>query len=643
MVLTMIMLVPVFSLKAAEENKPIVYIENFTYEGANVTIDNTDGNKIDNVSLIAASYSAGVLKDIAVSTVSVGVGDEETFTLPVFCGIGYLVKVFLWDDTEKVQPICNHVSEECREILPSDFSPSMNDFYDRLDGSTVTIPLSQAITYELFGTRALSNAIVNHNQTDTAIKNVIEGNKDIALVTYPSDENLDYAASKGVDLVIVPVVNDAFVFMVNDSNPIKSLTIQQIKDIYSGEITNWSELGGHDAEIIPLQRPSTSGSQSGMIDFMGDTEIMVPFVNSVVSTMSGLIENVTRLPESIGYSYYYYTNTMYLNNAKLLKLEGIEPSNTNVENGDYPGITQYYAVFRADEPLNSFARALTRYLLSQTGQQIAEDIGYIKLSESQIQPLLAPKSGYTPSTDKKHRADISEYYNKIAATREIRALLENVMGVDYNAAIAGAVASVAWDGTDAVKKVIDAEKDIVLCGDVYISQDILSYAEQKGVELDIIPVVKDTLVFLNYTGNFINNLSTQQIKDICAGSITNWNGVGGSNLDIKFGSYSVYNATLYLYKFLGTSDINPPNKGNNFSRLEYVLKANAAHLSTNALKIMSIDGIQPGAGGYPANVQFYAVIRKSEDENSFARELIKYILSQEGQDFAVGMGYISNN
>jgi phosphate transport system substrate-binding protein len=184
--------------------------------------------------------------------------------------------------------------------------------------------------------------------------------------------------------------------MVNAGNPINNLTKQQIKDIYSGKITNWKELGGNDVTILPLQR-TAGGSQSGMLDFMGDTKIMVPFVDAVIDSMSGLIERVTQEPNAIGYSYYYYTNTMYLNNAKLLNLEGVAPSNANVENGSYPEITPYFAVFRADAPVGSFPRIFTEYLLSPAGQQTAENTGYVKLSASQIVPLPEPEQGYAAS------------------------------------------------------------------------------------------------------------------------------------------------------------------------------------------------------------------------------------------------------
>ena len=72
------------------------------------------------------------------------------------------------------------------------------------------------------------------------------------------------AKEKGVELQVVPVVKEAFVFLVNKQNPVDVLTVKQIRDIYQGIATNWNELGGTDKEIIAYQRPENSGSQTIM-------------------------------------------------------------------------------------------------------------------------------------------------------------------------------------------------------------------------------------------------------------------------------------------------------------------------------------------------------------------------------------------
>ncbi len=76
------------------------------------------------------------------------------------------------------------------------------------------------------------------------------------------------AEDKGIELEIVPITKEAFVFVINPDNTVDTLTQEQIRKIYTGEIKNWKELGGDDAEIVAYQRDETSGSQNNMKVFM---------------------------------------------------------------------------------------------------------------------------------------------------------------------------------------------------------------------------------------------------------------------------------------------------------------------------------------------------------------------------------------
>lgn len=107
--------------------------------------------------------------------------------------------------------------------------------YPRVDGSTVTIPLSEAVASAVMHL-PLEEArqYVLHNKTHQAYLNLVDGTADIIFVTSPSEEELAYAAEKGVELTVTPVVSEGFVFLVNKANPVDSLTLEQIRDIYAG-------------------------------------------------------------------------------------------------------------------------------------------------------------------------------------------------------------------------------------------------------------------------------------------------------------------------------------------------------------------------------------------------------------------------
>ena len=534
-------------------------------------------------------------------------------------------------------------------------TPSLDDYCEKLDGSTVTEPLSLAIMAQqtrltLYGV----NSIVSHNKTDTAIRNVIEGKRDLALVTYPSDENLAYAKVKGVELAILPIVNDAFVFLVNADNPVDSLTIQQVKDIYSGKITNWSQVGGNDMAIMPLQRNETSGSQSGMLDFMGGTKIGVPFVDAnIVGAMGQLIEKVESEPSAIGYSYYYYANNMYMTRSKLIALEGCEPSENSVKNETYPSNTKYYAVFRTTEKEGSFARNLTEYILSPKGQNIAAENGYVPLSQAQIMPLPKPDTGefIKPENNKPFKLD--DIIKKLAISSYTFCLSEKLLN-DYFDIEHGMDKVVHYEGDNLTNSIVDGYSNITI--GPRPSDTALEYAAEKGVELEIVPIFEDKLIFVTTLENPVNGLTSQQLRDICTLEIKNWNEVGGYDKRIVLlgddtsWSSKISGITQCLFDFLGISEIysddayKDPGYYDNpeyyDTYLGFESYADYDKYYSENRKLLSIDGKSPLSNDYPARITHYAIMRKTEPEDSFARNMLTFFQSKEGQTVLTELGFL---
>lgn len=256
----------------------------------------------------------------------------------------------------------------------------------RIDASLATQPLVSAAVKNFTG-EDITDEEIEYSNTHPGYVKLINGEKDIIVVTEPSEEEKALAEEKGVELEVIPVVKEGFVFYVNGSNPVNSVTFEQIQDIYSGKITNWKELGGEDEKIIPYQRPVNSGSQTGIISLvMKDKKLMDP-VNNVISTMEGIISAVADYNNgkgSIGYSYYYYATAMHNlidenseNGVKLLGVDGVVPSYDTIKDGTYPIKTNYYIVIRKDEPEDSAARKFANNLLSSRGQLVAKEAGYV--------------------------------------------------------------------------------------------------------------------------------------------------------------------------------------------------------------------------------------------------------------------------
>lgn len=259
--------------------------------------------------------------------------------------------------------------------------------YPVVDGSTVTIPLSEVLASKLMNMPVEeARQYVVHNKTHEAYLNLIDDKADIIFVTSPSEEELRIAKSKDVILEVIPIVSEAFVFLTGRDNPVNDLTLEEIRKIYSGEITNWNQVGGNNVEIIPYQRPVNSGSQTGFLELvMKDLEPMNPPTEQIIAGMGELIDTVSAYSDEangLGYSYYYYTSEMWGNDrVKLLSIDGVTPKPATISSNEYPIHTAYYAVIRKDEGNGSPVRRMINYILSEEGQALVEDAGYVKLKK----------------------------------------------------------------------------------------------------------------------------------------------------------------------------------------------------------------------------------------------------------------------
>ena len=257
--------------------------------------------------------------------------------------------------------------------------------YPKIDGSTATLPLAEAFKANFTKSEEVE---VKHSKTHNAYVKLINDEVDLILVTEPSEDELELAKQKGIELEVIPVVKEGFVFYVNSENEVDNLTTEQIQKIYTGEITNWKEVGGADEKIIAYQRPQNSGSQTGMLSLvMNGLKMMETKTETLAGTMEQIINFVSDYnngKNSIGYSYYYYANTMFesidkevASNINLLGVDGVKPTNETIQNDSYPFTTAYYIVINKADSEDSQARILANQMLSARGQKVAEEAGYV--------------------------------------------------------------------------------------------------------------------------------------------------------------------------------------------------------------------------------------------------------------------------
>ena len=270
---------------------------------------------------------------------------------------------------------CAPALGECPQFAPED--------YPRVDGSTSMLPLSRALMMAATGISAQEAELrVSHSKTTLSFYALVSGEADLLLVARPAEEAFAYADEMGVVMEMRPIGVDALVFLTGEENPVDSLTQQQAVGIYTGEITNWREVGGADAEIIAYQRNETAGSQVMMEEVvMQGAPMMDAPMEYRPAEMGELVDEVASYRNSasaIGYSVYYYVTEMYMREGvKLLAIDGVTPSNETIASGEYP-YTQYnYAVIRADEPENSPARQLFDFLTTPEGKALMAAQGYV--------------------------------------------------------------------------------------------------------------------------------------------------------------------------------------------------------------------------------------------------------------------------
>lgn len=293
---------------------------------------------------------------------------------------GYIVLIILMLISSALAYYLLIEKKEEPEVISTDILYTEETF-PRVDASLATQPLMDAFVLNFTG-KTTEDLGVEYSNTDPAYTKLINNEADLIVVTEPSEDELKRASDANVELEVTKVVNEGFVFFVNKDNEIDSLTFDQIKQIYTGEITNWKELGGKDAEIIAYQRPENSGSQTGLYSLvMKGTPVKIPTPKESVNlSMAGIIEYVSSYEnglDSIGYGYYYYANEMYYNdNIKYLGINGVKPTYETIKDESYPILTAYYIVTRKNET-NENVLKLKEDMLSKRGQEVATKAGYV--------------------------------------------------------------------------------------------------------------------------------------------------------------------------------------------------------------------------------------------------------------------------
>jgi len=280
--------------------------------------------------------------------------------------------------------------------------------YPHIDGSTSNLPLARVIACELFGVsyewmphmgsegeaeivpvaksadqEVLAQGIqslIIHNKTHQAYLNLVDRKADLILVANePSPDEAAYASHAGVTLDARPIALDALVILNNVANPLTALTTQQIRGIFLGDITQWSEVGGGPEPIHPYVRPENSGSQQLFESIVMAGETLPPWPeDQTPKFMGALVNEIAYDPLAVGYSVYYWVTYQYpVAGYRVLAVDGTGPTSATIASGAYPFVAPVWAVTRADLDTGCLAHQLRDWLLTAEGQAVVAKSGYV--------------------------------------------------------------------------------------------------------------------------------------------------------------------------------------------------------------------------------------------------------------------------
>ncbi|MGN1133690.1 MAG: phosphate ABC transporter substrate-binding protein [Oscillospiraceae bacterium] len=214
-----------------------------------------------------------------------------------------------------------------------------------------------------------SSVKVTYNPTGSGagIQAVSEGRCDIGL------SSRDLKDDEKTNLTQTVIALDGIAMVVNTKNKAEDLTIEQIAKIYTGEITNWKEIGGDDAPIVLIGREAASGTRDGFESITG-TEDKCKYSQELTST-GDVIQTVSSNPNAIGYASLAAVN----DTVKTLKVGGVEPSEKTIQDGDYKIQRDFVLVTKSDKELTGAAKDFFDFATSEEADDLITKAGAVPI------------------------------------------------------------------------------------------------------------------------------------------------------------------------------------------------------------------------------------------------------------------------
>lgn len=242
-----------------------------------------------------------------------------------------------------------------------------------IEGSTTVLPIAQKAAEDFMNQHADADISVRGGGSGVGLASLIDGNCDIADASRPiKDKELDKAVSNGKSIKAHVVAMDGIAVIVNPSNSVKALTRKQVKDIFTGKVDKWSELGGDDQKIVVISRDTSSGTFEAFGELALEKQKVRP--DAVMQASNQAVASaVSKTPGAVGYVGLGFLGS----GVKAIEIDGIMPSVETVLNNKYV-IGRPLFMYTDGEP-KGLAKEFIDFIKSAEGQKIVSEEGYVSL------------------------------------------------------------------------------------------------------------------------------------------------------------------------------------------------------------------------------------------------------------------------
>jgi len=242
-----------------------------------------------------------------------------------------------------------------------------------MEGSTTVLPIAQTAAEVYMQKNPSADISVRGGGSGVGIASIIDGNCDIANSSRPIKESeLDKAVTNGKDIKAHVVAMDGIAVIVNSGNPVNALTKAQVKDIYTGKISNWNQLGGNNEKVVVISRDTSSGTFEAFGELALNKEKVRPDAIMQASNQA-IATTVVRTPGAIGYVGLGFLSA----DIKAVSVDGIAPSRETVLSGKFPYSRPLF-MYTNGEP-KGLAKEVIDFIKSPEGQRLVEKDGFVGL------------------------------------------------------------------------------------------------------------------------------------------------------------------------------------------------------------------------------------------------------------------------